>query len=80
MRHANVRRVVVVSTAFLFKDSITPPAYLVGRLFFPAIVVDAAAMERVFGESELDWTIVRPPRLTDKPHTGKYRVRDGHLP
>jgi NAD(P)H-binding len=58
MRHANVRRVVVVSTAFLFKDSIAPPAYLVGRLSFPAIVVDAAAMERVFGESELDWTIV----------------------
>lgn len=27
-----------------------------------------------------DWTIVRPPRLTDKPYTGKYRVREGHLP
>ena len=37
-------------------------------------------MERVLGESQLDWTIVRPPRLTDKPYTGKYRVREGHLP
>jgi len=37
-------------------------------------------MERIFGESELDWTMVRPPQLTDKPYTGKYRVQEGRLP
>ena len=37
-------------------------------------------MERIFGESELEWTMLRPPQLTDKPYTGKYRVREGHLP
>jgi putative NADH-flavin reductase len=75
---AGVKRVIVESVAFLFKDSIVPPAYLLGRLFFPRTVADASAMERVFGES--DWTMVRPTELTDKPHTGKYRVRRGHLP
>ncbi len=80
MVHAGVRRVVVESVAFLFRDSIVPPAYLLGRLLFPRTVADAAAMERVFGESDLDWTMVRPPGLTDKPYTGKYRVREGHLP
>jgi len=80
MRQAGVRRVVVESTAFLFRDSIVPPTYLFGRLFFPGVVVDASAMERVFRESELEWTMVRPPQLTDKPYTGKYRVRVGHLP
>jgi len=80
MLEAGIRRVVVESTAFLFKDSIFPPAYLFGRLFFPTVVVDAAAMERVFRESGLDWTIVRPPELTNKAYTGKYRVREGHLP
>ena len=30
--------------------------------------------------SELGWTMVRPPELTDKPYTGKYRVREGRLP
>lgn len=80
MLHAGVRRLVVVSVAFLFKDSIVPPAYLLGRLLFPGIVADASAMERVFAESELDWTIVRPPELTDKAYTGRYRVREGHLP
>lgn len=80
MFHAGVRRVVVESVAFLFKDSVLPPAYLLGRLLFPRTVADASAMERVFAESELDWTMVRPPELTDKPYTGTYRVCYGHLP
>jgi putative NADH-flavin reductase len=80
MQHAGVRRVVVESVAFLFKDSIVPPAYIVGRLFFRDLVDDASEMERVITKSGLDWTIVRPPQLTDKPRTGKYRVRVGHLP
>ena len=80
MRNAGVRRVVVESVAFLFKDSIIPPAYLFGRLLFPGIVADASAMERIFRESNLDRTIVRPPQLTDKPYTGTYRVREDHLP
>ena len=80
MHQANVRRAVIVSTAFLFKDSIVPPTYLFGRLFFSSVVTDAAAMEQIIRQSGLDWTIMRPPQLTDKPFTGKYRVRTGHLP
>jgi hypothetical protein len=34
---------------------------------------DLRIMEERVKESGLDWTIVRPPRLTDKPMTGKYR-------
>lgn len=80
MHQANVRRAIIVSTAFLFKDSLVPPTYLFGRLFFPSVVIDAAAMEQIITQSNLDWTIVRPPQLTDKPLTGKYRIRTGHLP
>jgi putative NADH-flavin reductase len=80
MHHANVRRAVIVSTAFLFKDSIVPPTYLFGRLLFPGVVIDATAMEQIVMQSGLDWTIIRPPQLTDKPFTGKYRIRIGHLP
>jgi hypothetical protein len=36
--------------------------------------------EATYQQSSLDWTIVRPPRLTDKTYTGRYRVREGHLP
>ncbi len=80
MLHAGIRRVVIESMAFLFKDSIVPPTYLFGRLFFPDQVADASGMERVIATSGLDWTIVRPPRLTDKARTERYRVREGHLP
>ena len=80
MQSAEVRRLVIVSTAFLFRDSVVPPTYLVGRLFFPGVVRDATAMEQIVSASNLGWTIVRPPQLTDEPYTGKYRVRTGHLP
>ena len=80
MQQAGVRRLVLVSTAFLFRDSILPPAWLVGRLFFRDLVADALGMEEVIRKNPLDWTIVRPPRLVDKPRAGRYRVREGHLP
>jgi putative NADH-flavin reductase len=80
MPPAGVNRVVVESVAFLFKNAIMPPAYLLGRLLFPGVVADASAMERIFAGSPLDWTMVRPPQLTDKPYTGRYRMREGHLP
>jgi putative NADH-flavin reductase len=77
---AGVQRVIVVSVAFLFKDSIIPPAYLAGRLLFPHHVADAAEMEAILQKSGLDWTIVRPPGLTNRAGTGAYRVREDHLP
>ena len=80
MPHARIRRVIVVSVAFLFTDSIIPPTYLFGRMFFRDVVIDASGMEDTFRKSALDWTILRPPQLTDKPRTGRYRVREGHLP
>jgi putative NADH-flavin reductase len=80
MRNVGVRRAVIVSTAFLFKDSIIPPTNLFGRLFFPDVVADASEMESFVQKSGLDWTLVRPPRLSDKPRRGRYRVREGHLP
>jgi putative NADH-flavin reductase len=80
MRDAAVSRLVVVSVAFLFRDALLPPAYLFGRLFFPTVVDDSAAMESTIMSSGLNWTLVRPPQLTDAVFSGKYRVREGHLP
>jgi putative NADH-flavin reductase len=80
MKIAGVRRVIVESAAFLFKDAVIPPAYVLGRLLFPKVVQDQADMERIIVGSDLDWTIVRPPKLTDGPMTGRVRIRHGHLP
>jgi putative NADH-flavin reductase len=38
---------------------------------------DLALMEDVLRDSGLDWTVVRPPRLIDKPMTGRYRTTYG---
>ena len=38
---------------------------------------DLALMEDVLRDSGLDWTAVRPPRLTDRPATGAYRTAVG---
>jgi len=38
---------------------------------------DLARMEDVLRDSRLDWTAVRPPRLTNKPATGRYRTAAG---
>ena len=38
---------------------------------------DLAQMEDVLRDSDLDWTSVRPPRLTSKPLTGTYRTAYG---
>ena len=43
-------------------------------IFDKNFVVDSSANVRVIQASDLDWTIVRFPRLTDGAHTGKYRV------
>jgi putative NADH-flavin reductase len=80
MQKAGVRRVVIESTAFLFKDAMIPPAHFFGRLFFPGVVRDAGEMENIVAKSGLDWTLVRAPQLTNKASTGKYRTKIGHLP
>jgi putative NADH-flavin reductase len=62
-----------------------PP--IVGMLFAVARITllrhpmaDQRAQERLLAASDLDYTIVRPPRLTDTPATGTYRVLPDALP
>jgi uncharacterized protein YbjT (DUF2867 family) len=48
-----------------------------GRLLLGRHFADLALMEDVLRDSGLDWTSVRPPRLTDKPLSGTYRTAMG---
>jgi putative NADH-flavin reductase len=41
------------------------------------VYADLALLEDVLRDSGLDWTVVRPPRLTDGPLTGRYRTAYG---
>jgi uncharacterized protein YbjT (DUF2867 family) len=58
--------------------------FLMRHLAAPALVAalrdvyaDLALMEDVLRDSGLDWTAVRPPRLTNRPPTGTYRTAIG---
>lgn len=44
-----------------------------------AVAADKAHEYQVFADSDLDFTLVRPPRLQDGPVTGRF-VHDAHVP
>src|SRR5262249_47537048 len=81
-----VRRLIVISAAPLAPDAdktvferrVLHP--LLHR-FFGGGYADMGRMEQLLAESDRDWTIFRPPRLTDKPAAGHYRSAiAAHLP
>jgi len=55
---------------FLMRHLLNP----IAKVAFGASYCDVAQMEDVLRASDLDWTVVRPPRLTNKPLTGTYRM------
>ncbi|MER6665345.1 NAD(P)H-binding protein [Amycolatopsis japonica] len=81
---AGVRRLLLVSASGPFVDgdtfftrNVVKP--ILGRILRHAFT-DMIAAERIVRASELDWTIVRPPRLLNGPHTGEIAARtDGNV-
>jgi putative NADH-flavin reductase/uncharacterized membrane protein YphA (DoxX/SURF4 family) len=79
MKAAGVHRLLVVSAGMLFDESATI-ALMLRRTILKNIAMDSAAMERVLAESDLDWTIARPPQLTNGPLTRRYVAAERHVP
>ena len=77
MRIARVRRLIAV-TGLEAGDSRGTAGFLHARILFPLILQriydDKSAQEEIIRSSGLDWTIVRPGILTDRPATGRYQV------
>lgn len=85
MGRTGVRRLLVVSAAGLPGEGDDRAArWLVKPILqrvFRHPYADMARMEQIVRASDRDWTIVRPPQLTDGPRTGSYRrALDRHLP
>ena len=87
MKAAGVRRLVVLGAAGALHDS-GKYATAARRLFFKVLkgtllknpLQDSAAQERRVEASDLEYTVVHPPRLHDGPRTGRYRVMADGLP
>ncbi|AUX27793.1 NADH-flavin reductase [Sorangium cellulosum] len=81
MKEHGVRRLIAVTAAGLC-------ANLRGALWFRLLVKpllrnaysDMERMEEAVRNSDVDWTLVRPPRLTDGRLTGQYRVSVDLMP
>jgi len=79
MKATGVRRLVAVSAAVLFRNE-GLVVWIARGTFLRNVVADCGAMDAIFSGSDLDWTIVRPPRLTNDAPSGKYTLANGHLP
>ena len=79
LRGDTTRRVVMVSAAMLFEDAGVIAA-LLRTTVLRHVARDSRVAESIFMSSALDWTIVRPPRLTNGPPTQGWQVAEGHLP
>ncbi|MDR7274315.1 NAD(P)-dependent oxidoreductase [Catenuloplanes atrovinosus] len=82
MRRHGVRRLVVVSNSGMHVDDRDGPLtrYAVKPILKRVLAhayADMRAMEDLVAATDLDWTIVRPPMLTDGPRTGRYRTELG---
>lgn len=78
MHAAGVRRLIALTAAPVApRAQRTPLERVLDRvlhLAFGGAYDDMARMEQVLRAGELDWTVLRPPRLRDKPGTGRYRT------
>ena len=79
MRKHGVRRIVSTTGAGVRQPEDQPKLmdHLISallNLLAKDVVLDSAANVKLIQSSDLDWTIVRFPRLMDGAHTGKYRV------
>jgi putative NADH-flavin reductase len=79
MKATGVRRLLAVSAAVLFENQ-GFVVWLMRSTFLRNIAEDTSGMESALMASGLDWTIARPPRLTNGALTGRYLAKDGALP
>jgi len=87
MRQEYVNRIIVLGAAGIHPDYgkyqnalTTMGLWIAKKTVLRHPFVDQAAQERLLAASDLDYTIVRAPRLVDGPFTGTYRVLPDALP
>jgi putative NADH-flavin reductase len=79
METCGVSRLISLS-AWGIGDSKGRVPVIFRNVLFPLLMKeeyeDKEAQEQLIRQSTLDWTIVRPDRLTNGPHTGNYRMKE----
>lgn len=79
MHRLGIRRIITLSGGGLPDPHDRPKVAdrvirLLLRLLSGKVLADAAGHLQVLRDTDLDWTVVRGPRLTEAPGLGRYRV------
>lgn len=80
MRAAGARRLVAITSGGTYpgRDPVNPFFFeRVLKPLFHTLYDDMRRMEELVEQSELDWTVLRPARLTNAPRSGGVRVAPG---
>ena len=80
MQAQGVSRLLVVSTAA--RRNYSPDNHpifelIIKNLFWNTLYSDVVKMDNLIMASPLNWTLIRPPQVVDRPASGKYRVAEG---
>jgi putative NADH-flavin reductase len=80
MAQNRVERLLVISTAARREYSPDNHPFfelILKRLFWRTLYENVVDMDDMITASALNWTLVRPPQVVNKPQMGKYRVAVG---
>lgn len=75
MKQHNVRRLLFI-TSFGLNESMFPPEKFFIRTVLKNIFSEMPRQEKIISQSGLDYTIVRPARLTDESIVGEYTAAE----
>jgi uncharacterized protein YbjT (DUF2867 family) len=78
MNDTDVKRLVVVSAYPIVGDRPRVPIWILRRILATPYA-DVSQMEQIVSSSDVDWTIARLNRLTDKPASGAITISAGLL-
>ncbi|MCH1881773.1 NAD(P)H-binding protein [Agrococcus sp. ARC_14] len=82
MADTGVMRVVALSAQPVLRGASGEPWWFrasvlpLVRVVYRNVYADLGEMEQTLARSDRDWTVLRPPALTDGPGLGSYRMRE----
>ena len=87
IRACSIKRIIVLGASGALHDSMKHQKlgskiffWLIRNTFLRHPMLDSGAQQRIVEGSELQYTVVHAPRLTDGPRVGKYRIDFYGLP
>ena len=87
MRANGIKRIIVLGASGALHNALKHESlgrkiffWIIRNTFLKNPMEDSGAQQKIVEASEMDYTIVHPPRLLDSPYTGKYRVDFEGLP